>query len=296
MKRGFRVLAAAIAAASPVLLSDPARAADPTTGDCLAASDASLKSGNEHRLRAERAQLLVCAAASCPADVRKECTRRVDEVNAAIPTVIFEAKDAAGNDLSAVKVTMDGEPLADRLDGIALSIDPGAHSFTFDAAGLPPVQKHFVIREAQKDRREPITFGAAAGPEATPQPTVGPPLPQPLAQSNSGLGAQKVLAIVAGGVGVVGLGVGTAFGLDAMFKRDSARKVCPMTFCDSAAGVNLWKDAKTLGNFSTVAFIVGGLGMAGATVLWLTAKPESDRAQSAQVSLGLGAIDVSGRW
>jgi hypothetical protein len=50
--------------------------------------------------------------------------RRVDEINAAIPTVIFEAKDGAGGDLSAVRVTMDGEVLAERLEGTALSINP----------------------------------------------------------------------------------------------------------------------------------------------------------------------------
>jgi hypothetical protein len=84
-------------------------ALDPATADCLAASDASLKSGNEHRLRAERAQLLVCSSGTCPADIRNECIRRETAVNAAIPTIVFEVKDSAGNDLSAVRVTMDGE-------------------------------------------------------------------------------------------------------------------------------------------------------------------------------------------
>src|SRR5882724_84046 len=116
-------------------LAQRARAADPTTADCIAANDGSISSRNDHNLRAARAQLLVCAASACPADVRTECTRRVAEVNAAMPTVVFAAKDQTGKDLAAVKVTMDGEPLADRLDGTALSVDPGEHSFVFDAEG-----------------------------------------------------------------------------------------------------------------------------------------------------------------
>src|SRR5438105_11962894 len=99
------------AAAAALLCGATARADDPTTADCLGASEASLKLGNEHKLRAERAQLLVCATATCPADIRKECLARVDEVNAQIPTVVFSAKDPSGADLSAVKVTMDGETL-----------------------------------------------------------------------------------------------------------------------------------------------------------------------------------------
>src|SRR5580658_1231325 len=92
-------------------LARPLHASDPTTADCLSASEASLKLRGEHKLREARGQLLVCASASCPADVRNECVRRVDPVNAAIPTIIFEAKDAAGNDMSAVTITMHGHPL-----------------------------------------------------------------------------------------------------------------------------------------------------------------------------------------
>jgi hypothetical protein len=144
MKRGVFVLSGALAA-SAVLWSPQLRAANPTTADCLTASEASLESGNEHHLRGERNQLLVCAAASCPADIRKECVRRVDEVNAAIPTITFEAKDGSGADVSAVKVTMDSEVLAERLEGTALSIDPGEHTFTFETAGQPAVTRKLVI-------------------------------------------------------------------------------------------------------------------------------------------------------
>src|ERR1700733_6322453 len=84
-----------------------ARAARPTTTEGLASSDAPRGAGNAHKLRAERSALLVCAAASCPADIRKECAQRVEEVSRRVPTVIFEARDATGSDLSAVHVTMD---------------------------------------------------------------------------------------------------------------------------------------------------------------------------------------------
>src|SRR5579859_6567689 len=111
MNVSARTLAAATVAAAVACSAKTVRAADPTTADCIAATEASAKSGNEHRLRAERSQLLVCAAPTCPSDVRKECLRRVDEVNVQIPTVVFNAKDASGDDLGAVKVTMDSEVL-----------------------------------------------------------------------------------------------------------------------------------------------------------------------------------------
>jgi hypothetical protein len=86
-----------------LLLAAPrfAEAADPTTADCLSASESSLSLRNQHKLREARAALLICSAASCPGDVRAECTRRVSEVNAAIPTIVFEAKDSSGGTISA---------------------------------------------------------------------------------------------------------------------------------------------------------------------------------------------------
>jgi hypothetical protein len=275
-----------------------AHAEDPTTADCLAASEAALKSGNDHKLRAERSQLLVCAAASCPSDIRKECASRVDEVNVQIPTLIFEARDPSGSDLNAVKVTMDGEVLAERLEGTALSIDPGEHTFTFETANQGPVTKKFTIQEAQKERRELITFGAATtAPNPvtpTPQPTSAQSLPEspPSVNGNQGLGTQKILAIVAGGIGVVGLGIGSAFGVIAMSQKSDAQSACPGSQCTTQVGVNKWNTAGSTGNVSTIAFVIGGLGVAGAAVLWFTAPTLA----SMQVGLGPGILQVKGTW
>jgi hypothetical protein len=42
------------------------------------------------------------------------------DLERAQPTVVFDVKDDAGNDLTDVKVTVDGNPLADKLTGTAL--------------------------------------------------------------------------------------------------------------------------------------------------------------------------------
>jgi hypothetical protein len=278
-----------------------AHAAAPTTADCLGASEAALKSGNDHKVRAERSQLLVCASASCPADIRKECAKRVDEVNAQIPTIIFGAKDASGADVSTVKVTMDGEVLAGRLEGTALSIDPGEHTFTFETANQPRVTKTFTIQQAQKDRRELITFGVATtapSPLApTPRPIGDQALPEnpPGTDGHQGLGTQKILAIVAGGIGVVGLGLGTAFGVMAISQKSDAQNTCAGSQCATLDGVNKWNKAGSTGNVSTIGFVIGGVGVAGAAALWVTA-PGSRGGAGPQVGFGPGALQVKGTW
>jgi hypothetical protein len=286
------------AAAALVLREGVAHATAPTTADCLAASDASFQSRSEHKLRAERSQLLVCASASCPAEVRKECVNRVDGVNGQIPTIIFAAKDASGADLSAVKVTMDSEVLAESLEGTALAIDPGEHTFTFEAAGLPPVTAKYVIQQAQKDRHELVRFGAPA-PTPAPGPstleaTSSQPPPSPAAEGH-GLGTQKILAIVAGGVGIVGLGVGTAFGVMALSQKSDAQSLCSHDPCSDRTGVNEWSTADSSGNVSTVGFVVGGIALAGGAVLWFTA-PSLNRGSSTQVGFGPGSLQLKGTW
>jgi hypothetical protein len=224
----------------------------------------------------------------------------VDEVNAGIPTIIFAAKDSAGADLTAVKVTMDHEILSSVLDGTALPIDPGIHTFTFEAAGQHPVTKNVVIRQAEKDRRELVTFEAppvapraeaameAKGGEQARAPTA--PGPEP----TRNIGTQKVLAIAAAGVAVVGIGVGTAFGLMAQSKKNDAQSVCPNQ-CATQDGVSMWSDAMVAGNISTVGFLVGGAALAAAAVLWFTA-PRAALGSSTRIGVGPGLLRVEGSW
>jgi hypothetical protein len=82
-----------------------------------------------------------------------------------------------------------------------------------------------------------------------------------------------------------------------MSKRDDATKACPNNPCLDANGVSKWDDAQSAGTLSTVFFVVGGAGLAGGAALWFTAKkPESPQASSAQIGIGLGAVQVKGTW
>ena len=192
-----------------------ARAADPTTADCLRASESSLALRRQHRLLDARAELLICSSPSCPADVRAECVRRVADGNNAIPTIVFEAKDVDGNDLSVVKVTMDGKVLAEQLEGTPLSIDPGVHAFTFQTSGRPVVHKQFVIREGEKDRRERIAF--AAIPTAIRTAPIAPVAAEPRTSisesSSSDWGTRKKVGLALGVAALGGLATGVTFGL-----------------------------------------------------------------------------------
>jgi len=288
------VLAACLALTA--LQARSAQAADPTIAECLSANEASLTARSQNKLRDARAKLLTCAARSCPGDVRDECIRGVNEINAALPTVVFEAKDAAGADLIAVKVTMDGEVLTDHLEGAAIAVDPGAHAFSFETPGHPKAEKRFLIREGEKGRRERIVLGAGSAGEGSGAPgatlTSSPATPE---SPSGGLGGRRIGALVAAGAGVVALGIGIKFGLDSKSKHDAAKNVCPDPQCPDMNGVNLWNDAISAGNISTVGFIAGAVAIAGGAALWVLGAPDSSGATT-QVGLGPGTLQLRGTW
>jgi hypothetical protein len=266
-------------------LESRAEAANPSTAECVAAADSSIQLRDQHKLREARAQMLVCASASCPAAIQSECLRRVDQVNAAIPTVIFEAKDPAGNDLSNIRVDMDGQQLTDRLDGSSLSIDPGEHHFRFTAPGGIVVDKTIVIRESEKDRHERVVVGAAAAP---PPPGVqsappGATAPPPGAPSEDARANRQMIAYVVGGVGVAGLAVGTIFGILASSAWSNSKNECPQTgVCiDYNKSLSDYNTASTDATISTVGIIAGAAAVAAGVVLWVTAPPASSSSTGA---------------
>jgi len=280
------------------LLGRDALGAQTTSNECVTTYEDSVPLRKNHQLKAARTKLVICSSDSCPADIRTECMSRLAEVDTSMPSVVFEAKDAAGAMVFAVKVKMDGDLLAERLQGSALSIDPGEHTFTFEVAGRPSVEKHLMIFEGEKLRRERVEFDALAGPTPAPTPsitlnseTAEPPHPA----ARQPLGKGRIAALALAGVGVVATGVGVAYSFVAMSRRDHATSICPND-CSDPNGVNAWSNARSAGNIATGSFIVGAAAIASGVAVWLIAKPTAEGAPAAQISLGPGGIQVGGRW
>lgn len=84
---------------------------------------------------------------------------------------------------------------------------------------------------------------------------------------------QRTLGIVAAGVGVVGIGVGSVFGLMSISKKNAADEQCrgPQLELCTQKGVDDGSSAIALGNVSTIAFIAGAAFVAGGAVLYFTA-------------------------
>ena len=231
--------------------------------------------------------LAACTDSTCPDDVRASCSRKVTEINTAMPTLVLAAKDGSGNDLYNVTASMDGAPLLSSLDGRSVKIDPGEHKFKFETAGQDPVEKTFVIREGEKERREIITIGAP--PPPPPPPSAPPPPP-------SWWTMRRGVAVGVGGVGVVALGLGIVFGALAASDKDKQKQDCAPGACANyGQGVEDYNTASSNATASSVLVISGAALLAGGAVIFFTApKPgssasgpsASDPSASRQSSLG----------
>jgi hypothetical protein len=142
------------------LSTAPARAdGQPTKAQCIETNTRGQDLRRDGKLAAAREAFQACSAASCPTLVRNDCARRLDEIDTVQPTVVLVAKDGGGKDVSVVHVTVDGKPLTEKLDGTALPVDPGEHTFAFAIPGQPAVKATFVLALGEKNRREQVVVG-----------------------------------------------------------------------------------------------------------------------------------------
>jgi hypothetical protein len=303
--RASRLLIGCAATVSALSLRPSSASAAPSKDQCIDADTRAQDLRRDGKLMSAREALRVCVEESCPRVVREDCTQRLDELASAVPSVIFVAKDGAGRDLGAVAVTVDGKPLADHLDGSALVVDPGEHTFSLTAAGLPPTTLKLLIREGERGRHEAVLIGPPKAPSASPASEQKPDAETAAEKPGGGAGSdsrtgspgstQRVVAWTALGLGAAGVVVGTVFGLESKSKHDEA-KSCGAT-CPDVQSHNANEDALKFGNISTVAFIVGAVGLASGATLWLTAKPsQAGSSAGPRVGIGPGSVQLRGTF
>jgi len=303
------VLALAVLSGLATLLPCRAAFADPTKDQCVEADTAAQTERRALHFRAARSQLEVCARPACPKLVREDCTQRLSDLDATTPSIVFAAKDAAGEDVVAVRVAMDGAPFATELAGVALPVDPGVHTFTFDADGVATVTKKVVIREGEKGRAERIVLAAAAAlatSRAVVVPVATPVIPDPsvstLSSSSSSWTSQKTAAVALGAVGVVGVIVGSVMGGLSFSTWSSSQSECGTSSCtDRTKALSDHDTATTFATVSDIGFIAGGALVATGVVVFLTSPSSSWKSSGMwrvvpRARAGGGGMSLEGRF
>jgi len=196
------------------------------------------------------------------------------------------------NGLAGLEIRKDGVLMGIAQWGLELPADEGTHKLLAQAPGYKPWEGSIVVKGE-------ATITRALVPMLEVDPTADIGASDVGGRVNvgkpRGLGPQRIAAITAGGIGVLGLGGGAFFGLKARSKKSTADKYCTGSDCTSQVGVDAGDDARSAGSISTVLVAVGAAGVATGVILWFS-DPGSDGREGAAVSVGLGSIELKGTW
>ncbi|WP_437581526.1 hypothetical protein [Sorangium sp. So ce887] len=174
-------LALALAVAAALALTGARARAEPHKRACAAAYERAQGLRRDGKLLAAREALIACSQPTCPAAAVADCGPWLAEVEKSLPTVVIAARDAHGRERLDVRVLVDGRLLAAALDGKALPVDPGPHTFRYQPAWGPAVEERVLIREGEKNRALTVALGAssAGAPASPPPPAASPPAASP---------------------------------------------------------------------------------------------------------------------
>ena len=185
---------------------------------------------------------------------------------------------------------LDETPVQNDALGVPIFLNPGAHAVTVTADGFDPGSQKFEVAEG---KTATVSLTMTANPAAVASAATSSPSP-PDGAPKSSWSTQKTLALVAGGIGIVGVGVGAAFGAIASSAASTTKSDCEPTTCTAQGHANALSEhstAATDGDVSTAMFIVGGVGLAAAVVLWFTA-PSGEKAPTPATAMTFHGLRV----
>jgi serine/threonine-protein kinase len=231
-----------------------------------------------------------------------EAAKRARELEPKLSKLAIESAEAE------TEVRRDGAVIDRSVLGTALPVDPGAHAIVASAPGKEPWSGSVSVAAGPGTTtlRVPALAAAAAAPVAAVTPPVGAAEAAAGPTPAAGWSTQRKVAVGVGGVGVVGIVVGSVFGAMTLSKTSAGNQHCgagDKPFCDPD-GLSLLKGATTTANISNVALAVGGAAVIGGVVLFLTAPAGGApaKAESARLKVlpgvgpGSGGIFVQGVW
>jgi serine/threonine-protein kinase len=199
-----------------------------------------------------------------------------------------EARQLPGLEVRCGSVLVDASQ-----PSIAIPVDPGELLIEARAPGYAPVSKRFEVPpkwrgSVQIPALTPVETPAAGTGAAVATAPTGTSASTAPVQSQDGTQSTSttkeplpVLPIVLGGVGVVGLGVGTYFGITAMSDADEANDLCPNGECSEPRGEELMDDARNAATVSNVAFGVGAACIVTGLVIYLVGSDEPSASEQA---------------
>jgi tetratricopeptide (TPR) repeat protein len=210
-----------------------------------------------------------------------EAEARAAKLEPALPRLVIHVPEASR--APGLEVRLDGAPLPEARWATRVAVDLGRHRIEARAPGRAP---QVLAIEVAAGASEAVTIGPLGG---------GEPAPRPLDEPPPSFGAQRTVAVIAVGAALAGAGLGAAFGLRAVSKRDASNDGhCDAeSYCD-AEGLRLRDDAQVAGTMSTIAFAASAGALAAGALLWLTSPEPAAGGAARRVTPSVAALPSGG--
>jgi hypothetical protein len=201
-------------------------------------------------------------------------TKLQTELSKKLPRVLVTI---TGVDPTHAIVELDGKVIT---PGKRVPVNPGRHAVVADAEGMERATERVTLSEGQQ--REVLLNLVSRAPAEPASPV----------ETSAG---SKIPAAIAFGVGGAGVALGTIFGVMAMSDKSAAEAYCKDDQCTRKAQPSI-DSSLTNGNVSTVAFIVGGVGLGLGAVLLLTVGSKKTEQARLVPWIGAGEIGLRGQF
>ena len=218
------------------------------------------------KLHDAREKFLACAQKTCPTEIVDDCVKWASEVDAALPSVVVNARDAQGRDLDGATVSIDGGsfgPIGTR----AIRLDPDKHRVTVRTAAGVEGSRDLTLREGEKERVVTLVFGARGILEST------PPSPR----------AVPTYVWIVGGIGAVATLSFAVFGTLGLITRSSAH-------CDTGCFESDKSVVDTEFLVADVSLATGVVALGVAAVLYFTRPHAPVAIQASTRFVGIGGV------
>ncbi len=236
---------------------------DPATGTLLALALCYEGQGKTASAWAAYSEAAARARTEKNAEREQAAKERAAALEPKLPHLVLELAPGAPRP-AGLTVSRDGSAVGDASLGAPIPVDPGEHDIVARAPGRPPIAQK--VRVAEGETRHVVLgpFAPASSAEV-PAPPSSPAFFTPL----------RTVGIAAGAAGVLGLGAGGVLAALAVSKKGESDKDCAGDVC-GPVGFPLRKDARSLGDGATVAFLAGGVLAAAGVTLVIVGGPRAE--------------------
>ncbi len=249
------------------------------------------------------------ANAAGKGDAEKKALARAAALEAGLARLTIAV--GAESDVAGLEVKRDGVVVGRAEYGSAIPVDPGAHVIDARAPGKQAWTRNVDVAPKQADARVTIVLevdpsAQAALAETTPGPASAPVVVTTTSTADGSRqtagSPQRMIGMVTLGAGVVGIAIGSVFGIDAISKNNEALQPgnCNNSTTCNGNGYSLTNEAWDSAKAANIAFGIGAAAAVAGAVVWLTAPSNAGKPASSRltplVGPSVGGLEWKSTW